>query len=245
MKKLGSLFFVLSFILFPIIKVYSQSHPATPIPAKIANFKKRFKVSRSPLADQSLWCASGQEETFPNFKHFTKMDENYKRSEYIQRKNDKKPILFYEHERMIDFTLGHQKSLILINDSMASKGNQVMVSNLETRNIFQIDKKMKSDYFSQLFPKHHPSTTTDSTLNRDRSEIGSWTLPIAMGFSPDDRKVLIHMEGAIEFAWSPDPKEEARLKSLYQDWFYVVDSKNGSILKIYKTNSPPVAWWKF
>lgn len=247
MKKLVSLFSILTFIFFPTFFSNAQIRtPATltqsaPIPVKV--YKKHRAVSRSHLAENTGWCFSQQDENLPEFKHYTKIEEDHHRLEYIQRKNDKKPILFYQHDRSITFTLGHKKSLVLINDSMASKGNQVMISDLNTGQIQQIDKKMTADYFNQLFPKNQ-STASIPTPNRDRYEVGFWILPIAMGFSPDDRKVLIHMEGA-DFTLSSDPQEEKRLKSLYQDWFYVVDPMNGYILKIHKTGNPPTEWWKF
>jgi len=52
---------------------------------------------------------------------------------------------------------------------------------------------------------------------------------------------LIHMENdGIQ-----NDMDGSLRKNYYKDWSYVVDSKTGNILKIYKTKDVPPEWWKF
>src|SRR5579872_3233095 len=201
MKKLNRIIFFLSLIYFPTISCLAQSYEAPkthgPFKAK-RNPNKRITISNDPLIKNSHWSNSNNPEDYLTYRCFTKTGEEggkdqFTRREFIQRKTDKNPVMFYKHERNIAFTLGNQNQLILINDFFAVLGNQIMIKNLNNGQIHQIDKKSIRDYFHKLFPKSlnpFPAPAWDHA----ESEIRLWTLPIAIGFSADDSQVLIHME---------------------------------------------------
>jgi hypothetical protein len=235
----------------------TNSNPNIPLPTKAEvrkakkekasgeNIRKRLRVSRDPLAEKSHWSFTGHDENLPSYRYFSKYINPYRgdfverkgyRGEFVQRKTDKKPIVFYKHQRSIGFTLGHQNRMILINDSPATKSNQVVISDLEKKRNWQIDQKVIDHYYKNIFSK------IKST--HDQKEVKFWTLPIGIGFSPDDHKVLIIMEES-HFEMGGSPKEDARLREIYKNWSYVVNSENGNILKIYKTKDVPAEWWKF
>jgi hypothetical protein len=61
-------------------------------------------------------------------------------------------------------------------------------------------------------------------------------IPQAYAFSRDDRQVLIHME-LIYISVPTEPRELVeRLNKSYRDWWYVVDSMTGRVLREYRTN---------
>ena len=72
-------------------------------------------------------------------EYITPGENIYTRSAYIKRDSDREPHLFYTHGRQIVVTLGHRRSLVLINDWEATKFGKVVVANLRSGEKRQID----------------------------------------------------------------------------------------------------------
>jgi hypothetical protein len=67
--------------------------------------------------------------------------------------------------------------------------------------------------------------------------------PQAYAFSPDDKQVLINME-LIYISVPAEPSALAeRLNRSYKNWWYVVDSTSGRVLREYRTSKTPTRWW--
>ncbi len=162
------------------------------------------------------WSCCGNAEKLSNYSCFTKSHKNGSalREEFIQRTTDKKPILFYSHHRIIEFTLGHLNRLVFINDEDCNSCNKVMISDLDTRKSHPIDGEVIQEY--------------------QKSAPGSKDcfFPEAKAISPDDNQVLIHIR-----------TNNLLPPFNYQDWSYVVNSTVGKILKAYKTKTIPAHWW--
>ncbi len=179
------------------------------------------------LPKRPHWCSTGNDENLPTYRHFTKWETNgnYEpvRLEYIQRPTDKSPILFYKHCRDIDFALGNQNCLILINDSEAVDDNQVVIYDLKKRKKYRIDQEVLTQY-QKIFPNN--------------GSFSGFIFATALAFSPNDKQVFIRLEM---------DNQSVQNKVWYRkhpQWSYVVDSANGKILKIYKTEENiPINWW--
>ncbi len=151
----------------------------------------------------------------------------YVRSVYVQRKSDKKPVLFYTHGRRIKAALGHQRQLVLINDYFATKACKVMVANIDSGNNWRIDEKICEQHMrtapKQWLPYH--------------------AIPKAIAFSPDDKMVLMAMKSGYVAGSAEEADDFGKRFKL---WSYVVDSTNGTVLHVYQTNGTvPRNWWKF
>ncbi len=147
------------------------------------------------------------------------------RKEYIRRAEDRRWIPFYTCERYVLVTLGHRKNLVLVNDCPATKSCRVMAVNLSSGKIRQIN------------------TSATKTYQRNASPDGRLIIvPQAYAFSPSDRKVLINMK-LIYISVPAEQRELAnRLNSSYKNWWYVVDSANGRVLREYRSTLPR-KWW--
>jgi hypothetical protein len=182
--------------------------------------------------EQPHWISAGADINLPDYRYFSKakvLDSGGQlRSEYIQRKTDQKPILFYQDERVMQFVLGHQKRLVLMNDIFAVAGNYVVISDLDKNENHRIDEAAFDDYTNR-FPD------TKGT----EPDQGGFITPNAIAISPDDRQVLIHMD---LFTSATLPVGE-KWYANHPDWSYVVDSADGKILKVYKTKAVPAQWW--
>ena len=149
------------------------------------------------------------------------------RNVYIQRREDEEPIPIYAHERSIEATLGHHGRAVLINDYFATKTCKVVVADIDSKKNWRIDEEAYRLY-SQTAPKewlpHH-------------------VIPEAIGFSPDDEMVLIAMKSGYV---ASSAEEAGQFGRSFQLWSYVVDSTNGALLNIYKTDGiVPQDWWQF
>ena len=151
-------------------------------------------------------------------------EKNYTRKAYIKRNGDKESRLFYTHGRQIVVTLGHLRSLVLINDSAATKSGKVVVANLRSGAKRQIDSEALKMYRTHAAP--------DRRL---------WIVPEAYGFSPHDRQVLVKM--VKEDVSAATAEESGRASQTYKEWWYVVCSRNGQVVREYRTNKIPLRWW--
>ena len=147
---------------------------------------------------------------------------------YIRRDSDREWIPFYHRERYLLVTLGNQKQLVLINDCPATKFCKVMVADLASRQSRQLDQRAIEMYRRNARP--------------DKRLI---IIPQAYAFSPDDRRVLINME----LIYISVPAEQhdlaVRLNRSYKNWWYVVDSTSGRVLREYRTSKLSKRWWVF
>jgi hypothetical protein len=157
-------------------------------------------------------------------EHITPREDNYTKSAYIKRDGDKEPRLFYTHDRQIVVTLGHRRSLVLINDWQATKSGKVVVANLRSGEKKQIGSQALKMYRQHARPAHH-----------------LWIVPEAYGFSPHDRQVLIKI--VKEDVSVATAEESARSSKTYNEWWYVVRSGNGQVVREYRTNKMPQTWW--
>jgi len=157
-------------------------------------------------------------------ENITPGDKNYTRRAYIKRDGDKEPRLFYTHGRLIVVTLGHRRSLVLINDWEATKSGKVVVANLRSGEKWQIDSDALKMYRQHARP--------DRRL---------WIVPETYGFSPHDRQVLIKM--VKEDVSAATAEESERSSKTYKEWWYVVGSGNGHVVREYRTNKIPKRWW--
>jgi hypothetical protein len=150
------------------------------------------------------------------------------RKDYIKRRTDKRPMLFYTHYRAIEATLGHRFRHVLINDNEASKSNKVMIVNLDTKETRQIDLAAVEMYRRNASPDGHLII-----------------VPEAYAFSPADKHVLIKLE----LIYISVPFEEKalanRLKKSYKQWWYVVDSSDGQVKREHRTSKLPKNWWNY
>jgi hypothetical protein len=136
-------------------------------------------------------------------EHITPGEKNYTRSAYIKRDGDKEPRLFYTHGRQIVVTLGHRRSLVLI---------KVVVANLNSG-----EKRRIHSAALKMYRQHA------------RPDRRLWIVPEAYGFSPHDRQVLIRMVNADVSAATAE--ESARSSKTYKEWWYVVGSGNGQVVR--------------
>src|SRR6266536_393175 len=157
-------------------------------------------------------------------EYITPGENIYTRSAYIKRDGDREPHLFYTHGRQIVVTLGHRRSLVLINDWEATKFGKVVVANLRSGEKRQIDSGALKMYRRHARP--------DRRLR---------IVPEAYGFSPHDRQVLIKM--VKEGVSAVTAEESARSSKTYKEWWYVVRSGNGQVEREYRTNKIPQRWW--
>ena len=149
------------------------------------------------------------------------------RNVYIQRREDEELVLIYAHERSVDATLGHHSQVVLINDYFATKACNVVVADIDSKKNWKIDEEAYQQYLQtapkEWFPHH--------------------VIPEAIGFSPDDKMVLIAMKSSCVASC---PEEAGRFEEHFKLWSCVVDSANGALLKVYKTNGiVPHDWWQF
>ena len=139
--------------------------------------------------------------------------------DYIRRDSDRKWIPFYVRERYLLVTLGNRRRLVLINDCPATKFCKVMVADLASHKNREIDQQAIEMYRRDARP--------DERL---------MIIPQAHAFSPDDKQVLINME-LIYISVPAEPRELGeRLNRSYKNWWYVVDSKSGRVLREYRTS---------
>ena len=157
-------------------------------------------------------------------EYITPGDKNYTRRAYTKRDGEKELRLFYTHGRQIVVTLGHRRSLVLINDWGATKSGKVVVANLRSGEKTQIDSQALKMYRQHARPDHR-----------------LWIVPEAYGFSPHDRQVLIKM--VKEDVSAATAEESARSSRTYKEWWYVVRSGNGQVEREYRTNKIPQRWW--
>ncbi len=157
-------------------------------------------------------------------EHIIPGENSYTRRAYIKRDGDKEPRLFYTHGRQIVVTLGHRRSSVLINDWEATKSGKVVVANLRSGEKRQID--------SQALKMYRGHAAPDRRL---------WIVPEAYGFSPDDSQVLLKM--VKEDVSAVTAEESARSSKTYKEWWYVVGSGNGQVVREYRTNKIPTRWW--
>jgi hypothetical protein len=147
--------------------------------------------------------------------------------EYISRSEGRGWIPFYTNERSVLVTLGHRRRLVLVNDCPASKSCKVVVVDLASRKHRQIDRAATRAYLRHASP--------------DRRLV---IIPQAYAFSPDDSKVLIHMELIYVSAPSEQRQLVNRLDRSYRDWWYVVDSVSGRVLHEYHNPRLFRSWWR-
>lgn len=148
------------------------------------------------------------------------------RRAYIRRGIDNEWIPFYARERFLLVTLGNRRRLVLINDCPATKFCKVIVADLTSGKVRQIDLQAVEIYRRNASP--------------DKRLV---IVPQAYAFSPDDRQALINME-LIYIRVPGDEKEVAeRVNKSYKHWWYVVDSASGSVLREYRASKIPKRWW--
>jgi hypothetical protein len=199
------------FIVFILLLIYSTAA------AQVVERGKATWVGLNPGFTYRL-------EEYEVSEKITRGENNYTRSAYIKRDGDKESRLFYTHNREIVVTLGHRRSLVLINDWEATKSGKVVVANLTSGENRQIDSAALKMYRQHARP--------DRRL---------WIVPEAYAFSPNDTQVLIKM--VKEDVSAVTAEESARLSKTYKEWWYVVGSGNGQVLREYRTNKIPRRWW--
>jgi hypothetical protein len=146
------------------------------------------------------------------------------RKVYIKRDGDEEWIPFYVDERTVGVALGYRKQLVLINDCPATKFCKVMAVDLASRKSKQIDLRAIRMYRRNVRP--------------DNSLI---IIPQAYAFSPDDKQVLVNMEHI--YTSVSTAEMAAQLSKTYKNWWYIVDSTNGRVLREYRTSRLPPRWW--
>jgi len=143
---------------------------------------------------------------------------------YIKRDRDEEWISFYVGERNVGVALGHRKQLVLINDCPATKFCKVMTVDLASRKSRQIDLRAIGMYRRNARPNN-------SLI----------FIPQAYAFSPDDKQVLVNMEHV--YTSVSTAEMAAQLSKTYKNWWYIVDSTNGRVLREYRTSKLPPRWW--
>jgi hypothetical protein len=151
-------------------------------------------------------------------------EPNSARRAYIRRDTDSKWIPFYDLERYLLVTLGNRRRLVLINDCPATKFCKVMIADLASHKSRQIDQPAIEMYRRDARP--------DNRLI---------VIPQAYAFSHDDKQVLINME--LIYISVEQRKLAERLNKSYKNWWYVVDSISGQVLREHRTNRMPKRWW--
>lgn len=200
------------FILFTLLLIYSTAS---------AQVVQRGNATWVSLKLDVTYRLEGYEVT----EYITPGEKNYIISAYIKRDGDKEPRLFYTHGRHIAVTLGHRRSLVLINDWEATKSGKVVVANLRSGEKRQIDSAALKMYRQHAAP--------DGRL---------WIVPEAYSFSPHDSQVLLKM--VKEDVSAGTAEESARASRTYKEWWYVVCSRNGQVVREYRTNKIPRTWWR-
>ena len=153
-------------------------------------------------------------------------EPNSARRAYIRRDTDSEWIPFYALERYLLVTLGNRRRLVLINDCPATKFCRVMIADLALHKSRQIDQPAIEMYRRDAQP--------DNRLI---------VIPQAYAFSPGDKQVLINMELIYISVPVAQRKLVERLNKSYKNWWYVVDSISGQVLREHRTNRMPNRWW--
>jgi len=200
------------FIVFSLLVIYSTAS------AQVVERGNAIWVGLKPGVTYRL-------EGYEVSEYITPGDKNYTRRAYIKRDGDKEPRLFYTHGRQIVVTLGHRRSLVLINDWEATKSGRVVVANLRSGERRQIDSEALKMYRQHAAP--------DRRL---------WIVPEAYEFSPDDSQVLIRM--VRQDVSAANTQESERASKTYKEWWYVVDSGNTQVVREYRTIKIPKRWWE-
>jgi hypothetical protein len=102
-----------------------------------------------------------------------------------------------------------------------------MVVNLASRKSWQIDRSAARTYLQNAAPDKHLIL-----------------IPQAYAFSPNDSKVLINMELIYVSAPAEQRQLVDRLGMSYRNWWYVVDSVSGRVLREYRTSRLSRSWWR-
>jgi len=184
-----------------------------------------FSVFQNALAFQPIYGNDLQnDEKLRHYQFSTKYirddSDNLVRYEYVQRQGDPKPILFYTHQRAVYPWLSHNQCFVLISDNFSSELSMSLIFDFEKNKFYRIDQETLKDYLKRHKLKAYVSMDTS---------------PIDI--SPNDHEVLI------EVSLTPPAHRIANGLKKYPDWFYVVDSTNGMILKSYQNSSVPDKWW--
>jgi hypothetical protein len=158
-------------------------------------------------SDGALWISMVSDEEGRQFNH----------KEYVQRKQDARPIFYYRHDRGITPRLSLSGSKVIISDYPATKARDLYVVDLKTKQRYPVSEKVMKSYQSAV------------------SMENCIVLPTEKGLSPDEKKMLVWVE--LEYLMNVDGLKD------YRDWSYVVDIKSGKVLKVFKTKKIPVAWW--
>jgi hypothetical protein len=145
---------------------------------------------------------------------------------YIKTDDDRKWIPIVARERYLLVTLGNRRRLVLANSCPATKFCKVMIVDLVSQKSWQVDQP--------AIERYRRDARLDNRLI---------IVPQAYAFSPDDKQVLINME----LIYTSVPAETRGLaESLnrsYKNWWYVVDSIRGRVLREYRTSRIPRRWW--
>jgi hypothetical protein len=141
----------------------------------------------------------------------------------ILKQENKKPVLFYKHNRVIDIITSHLGRLLLINDFPASKASDILILDLKTMKKWDIGHEAAERYCKEINTKDY------------------MTEPHPIAFSPDDQEVLMQMK--VEWSMYANPKKNEEFERTYSNWSYVVSAKTGKIQREIRNKTIPENWW--
>lgn len=120
--------------------------------------------------------------------------------------------------------LGHSRQIVLINDHAATKFTRVVVATISDGSAVDVGSQAMEQYQREVKPDW-------------RLEVN----PEGYALSPDDRQVLVRI--ALIYLSVQTPKEAADLAKTFQPRWYVVDTRDGHILKTFSGENPPASWY--
>jgi len=164
--------------------------------------------------------------TVPASEYIFREDFNSQTSErklYVRRRGENEPRLIFTYSGGASECVGPSGRLALINSPPGTKAEEVYVADLSSGRNWRIDVHAMGLYEAHAQP--NPALII---------------VPHGEDMSPGDSKVLLRMD--LIYISVQTPEEAEKLGRTFQQWRYVVDSRDGKVLWEYRT-LPPARWW--
>ena len=181
-------------------------------------------VPCEPLA--TCYRLGSPHRTVPATEYSFREDFNpdtFERKVYVQRRGDNKPRLIFTHSRGVSMCVGPSGRLALINSEPATKTVEVYTSDLSSGRNWRIDEQAMDLYVRNAKP--NPALVI---------------VPKGEDMSADDGEALLRID--LIYISVGTPEEAEKVGRTFKEWWYVVDTRNGKVLREYRTPAPP-RWW--
>ena len=149
--------------------------------------------------------------------------DSLERRVYVRRPGEQERRLIFTHFRGVSECVGPSGHLALINSFLATKAVEVYAADLSSGRSWRIDAQAVELYKDRAHP--NPALII---------------VPNGEDMSPGDGEALLRMD--LIYASVPTPEQAEQVGKTFQQWWYVVDSRDGKVLREYRTPAP-MKWW--